>query len=193
MAIELPANPVEFTNISFIEYSQLSDRAEIDYILKYSRKFNLPIDVFNVGDLTKQPFGLVKDLQYDLNGGVTWMQLLDYFEKLTGKPVKEISKEGVVQIIQFKAYVFSEIERINEIVRIGLASSPDADEEKAGIDRFAIYGNYIQFVDLANDDITRIEQIKKLPYIECFMLLKLRHDRNEYQRDLMRIKSNIKQ
>lgn len=179
----------EVDNISFKIYAQLKDTTEYDYILKYSRLFNVPVDRFNVGELTEKPFGLVKDLQYDLNNGVTWMQLLEYFEKLTDKPVTELSNYGLLELNQFKQFIFEEVAKINEIEKVGLASTIEQDEERAGIDRFSVYGNYIQFVDLANDDILKIEEVKKLKYIDCFMLLKLRHDRNEYQKELFRIKT----
>lgn len=183
----------EFENITFKQYSELQNPEEYSYIMKYSRLFNLPNDVYNAGDFTQKTFGIVKDLQYDLTKGATWMQLLDYFSKLTGKPVKDFVNDGIMQICQFKSYVFSEIERINEIEKVGLASQPTADEEKAGIERFGIYGNYLQFVDLANDDITKIEQVKQMKYIDCFMLLKLRHDRSQFQKDLMRVRKNLEQ
>lgn len=181
----------EFKNISLFDYLRLKDQSEVNYILTYSRKFNLPIDTINIGDLKEKPFGIIKDIQYDLAYGMSLDNLINYVVSLSGKNKNEVMQMGVIQFWQLKSYIIDEITTISELENNGLNRELEMDEEKAGIDRFSKYGAYLQFRDLANNDILKIDEVKKKKWIDCFLELRLRKEIADYEKELTRIKYPI--
>lgn len=166
---------IEIDNISLKEYFELEDKSEHDFIIKYI----LPKDVFEVGDLTEYPFGLIKDMQYDYSVGITWDQLIDYIVKLTKRRSHMIGKEKLVELAKFKSYLLSELDRINLIESELLGYTPNSEEIQAGIDRFEKFGSYGQLRKLAGDDITKLEEVKSLKYSHC--LLELHYQKEEFE------------
>ena len=64
-------------DLTYKEYYNLEpdEQVEYDFAMKYGKRFNIPVDIFEVGDLTEQSFGFVKDLQFDMKEGLTWEKL----------------------------------------------------------------------------------------------------------------------
>ncbi|MEX0598007.1 MAG: hypothetical protein WD512_16075, partial [Candidatus Paceibacterota bacterium] len=57
---------IELEKITLREYSELENKEEYDFAMKYAFIFKEPIDEYKIGDVMELSFGLVKDFQYDL-------------------------------------------------------------------------------------------------------------------------------
>jgi len=184
---------IEIENITLLEYHEIPEdselRREYDFAIKYGKTYNSPRDVFEVGDFTEQTFGFIKDIQQDYQGVLKWDTILEYIKKLTGKDFKEIAKYKLLAICRFNAYIISEINRINEIESNLLGHIATADEERAGIKNFSKFGAYPQLRKLAKEDLTKIEEVKNLPYSLCLLELHFSKIENEYKENLIKIQS----
>lgn len=178
---------MKIENITYLEYLNLTDKSTYDYIIRFDKNFNKAIDFFEVGSFQNLSFQLVKDIQHDFSFGLSWTQLIDYFSKITGRTKKELAKERILQLSQFRCFFVKELEQINLVEAIELSHETTETEEAADLSRFEVYGYYPQFRELANNDITKIEEIGKMSYKECFTELSYRKRLSDYQKDLERI------
>jgi hypothetical protein len=181
---------IELDDISLKEYLELEEKENYDFAIKYSKSiFNKPLDLFKIGDMTELNFGIIKDLQYDIENGLTWIKFLEYLEQITGIDIKKIVNYKLTAICRVKSYIFKEMERINEIENELLSYMPDSDEQNAGINEFNKFGTYGQFRKLANEDVTKLEEVKKIKYSIALMELYYQRVESDYQIRLMKIKS----
>lgn len=181
---------MKLKNLTFNEYFELEDKSEFDFAIKYDKKhFNIPIDIFEIGDFTELSFKIIKDMQYYIETGLQWIHVFELIETTKGINQKDLGKILLVDLCKFKSYLIEEIYRINKIESISLAHTTTADEENAGLDDFRDLGSYLQFKSLANDDITKIEAIGKMKYTKCLLELVARKQIKDYQTAYMKIKS----
>ena len=171
-------------NILLIEYitgdSILIEK--YNFIMKFSEEFKKAVNYFNIQELRLFRFSLIKDFQSDLNKGFDWMKLIDYICLFTQKEKREILNNRILYICQFKNYLIREIELINKIEAIELGYEKTEIDEAAGIEKFNIFGYYPQLRELANCDITKIESIEKMKYIDCFVELSYRKRQFDFER-----------
>jgi hypothetical protein len=179
---------IEINNITYIEYSELKDKNEYDYCIKFAYSFNKPVDILKIGDLTEQKFGIVKDMQYDFQNGITWEQLFDYIFQMKGSDIKSLAAMKLINLCQIKSYLKSEIERINDIESIVLTHDVDEDEIRAGIEELSQFGIYMQLRQIALTFHKSINEIKHWKYDECFTELVVQKKLSEYQENLFEIK-----
>ena len=175
---------IELDDITLKEYFELEDKTEYEFALKYAK----PLDVFNVGDFTEFEFGFIKELQQDMNEGLTWINLIEYLERLMKKDKKQIVNYKFWTIARFKSYIEAEIERITEIENELLSYVPDAIEVQAGIEAFNKFGYYGQLRKLAKEDVTKLKEIEKTKYSICLTELYYQKTSDEYQNEYNRIK-----
>jgi len=57
------------------------------------------------------------------------------------------------------------------------------------MERFNGLGVYLQIRSLTNGDVTKFEQVRKLPYSLCFTEMFTAKQQSEYQKELIRIKN----
>ncbi len=150
------------------EYIELTDKSEIDLIIKYSGKYNMPIDGIGIGDLTERTFGEVKDLQYELDKGFSFYDALKWFEKFNPKALKTISIEKACQSFR---YLVKEISRINEVEKELLSGAVKAEYIEAGIEELNQLGVYLQIRQIAITLHYSIEQVKAMPYNDALLEL----------------------
>lgn len=176
-------------NYSFKEYSLLTDeeRLEFDLIIEHGKEFNESIDVFNIGELTEKGFGIVKDIQYSLNNGITWKEFFEYLEQLTNVNQNDLQNKSMLDLIRFRNYLMSEIKRINELESILLSYTPTADEERAGVEEFEKLGAYMQIRSLTGGDITKVESVRNIKYTLCLVELRTQKLLSDYQNSLNEI------
>jgi len=113
-------------NHSFNEYCNLSEleRSEFDAVISNSIQFNESVDVFKVGELSEHGFGIVKDIQYSINcNSLIWNEFFEYTSKLTKIAIDELKNKSMLELMQFRNYLVSEIIRINELENILLSRS----------------------------------------------------------------------
>lgn len=176
-------------NITFIEYYNCDNKDEYNFAIKYSYVFQESIDHFHIGDFMKVQFGLIKDMQNDLKNKDNYSQMLYFLSKLASKNEKELAKEKLLKIVQEFNYMISEIERITEIELLTLAGNNATDEElEAGIENLNPLGVYLQIRELTNGDITKNEQIRSIPYEDCFIELVTKKRLNDYEKNLFEIR-----
>ena len=183
---------MKINNIIFKEYALLNDddKELYDYLIKFDANFTKPIDFFDIGKLKDFSFELIKDFQNDYNSGLNWSQLISYMAKFANVSNDKIVNTRIMYVCQFKSYIISEIELINKIELIELGHERTEVEAAAGIDMFNVFGFYSQFRELANNDITKITEIAKLKYSDCFIELLYRKRLNDFEREMNRINKN---
>lgn len=183
---------IELDNITLREYFELEDKTEYDFGIKYGFIFTQGKDFFNVGDFTNLTFKQVKDMQDYCQQGITWMQILDFVSEVKKIDVKEIARNKLVDICNFKSYIVSEIERINEIESIALGHTSSDDELEAGVKELSELGVFWQYDELTGGDITKKESVEKLPYSLCFLKLVANKRKSEFENKLFKIKNKIR-
>lgn len=177
---------MEFENISINDFLNLDGtrREEYNFYLRYSVVTNKPVDHFKVGDMTERTFGLIKDLQYDMSHGMTWVKVVEYMKIMTTKD----ASLDLATFMQQWTYIKKEIERITEIEDMLLAYTPDDDEVRAGIENLSELGSYLQFRQIAQSLNLTIDQVKEMRYDEGFLELVTQKRLSDYERELVRIK-----
>ena len=181
---------IELEDITLREYFELEDKTKYDFAMKYTKSiFNEPLDLFNSGDFTELSFGLIKDLQFDLSQGLTWVKLIDYIEKISGKTAKQIAGYKLTVISRYRAYIESEINRINEIESELLSYQPTSDEQNAGIEDFNKFGSYGQQRKLATTFMKSPEEIRQWKYDLCLLELYYQKTNYDFQDRLFKIRN----
>ena len=180
---------IQLEDITLRDYFNLEDKSEYDFAIKYSQFFTDALDLFSTGDFTELSFGLIKDLQYDISNGLTWIKLIEYIEKLTGKSAKVIAGYNLRAICRYRAYIESEINRINEIESELLSYTPTSEEKEAGIDEFNKFGSYGQLRKLATTFGKSPEEIRQWKYDLCLLELLYSKTNYDFQEKLYKIKS----
>jgi|GEM_PF-2222581 len=182
---------IEIQDITLKEYFELDNREEYDFAIKYTKSlYNEALDIFEIGDLTVQSFGLVKDLQFDIEQGIKWIKLLDYLEILTNRNAKELVNYKLIAICRVKSYLAQEVERINTIESELLSYVATSEEQSAGIEGFNKFGTYGQKRKLATTFNTTPYEIEKWKYSDCLLELYYQRVEHDFQDKLFKIKSN---
>lgn len=177
-------------DLTFKDYVALTDKSEYDFAIKYAKKlFNDAEDIYKIGDLTQQNFGIVKEMQADINN-LTWDRLIYYIKKLTNLNDKKIGGSKLISLCQFVAYLKSEVERINEIETKLLGHINTDEEKRAGIEDFQAFGAYCQVRALTNGDITKVDEIENTKYDTCLTELYYQKVSSEFSKRLTEIRIN---
>jgi len=169
-------------NLTFNEYFVLEDKSEQNFAIKYSKELNDPVDIFEIGDFTELTFKTVKDMQYNISNGLTWENVFELVESVKGISYKVLGLKTIFDLARFKSYIDIEIQRINTIENIALSHTATTDEEIAGIDDLSDLGSYLQFRELANEDITKIKEIEQMKYSDCLLELVARKRIYDYRK-----------
>jgi len=175
---------MKLESITIGEYCQLDEdeREVYDFAVKYSVQSE-PRDVLSFGDITKKTFGEVKDWQQRFSSQDAFVKFLTHFEE------KCLSLD-VFSFFAFYRYVQSEVERVSLIESQLLAHEPTAEEQAAGLERFAKLGVGIQIDNLAKGKVWMYETIRALPYEECLFKLVLDKTNNDFQIDYQKVLNN---
>lgn len=174
---------IELKTLTVSEYMNLEDKNDYDFAMKYAFKFTSPVDEYNIGDMMELPFGLIKDMQYDLEqNALTFSKLINYVLEVTG--LKSIGGEPLDKMCRFINYLKSNVESIIEAESIALAYEPTEKELAAGMDRFNGLGVYLQIRKLTGGDITKYNAVRKTKYSVCFTELYASKQLYEYDKSL---------
>lgn len=149
------------------DYIELNDKSEIDFALKYSNVWNMPVNRIGMKELSEYSFGMVKDMQYDLDkGNLHFYKALDYFDKMGLNLDVEIG-----HACQSFNYLIQQIGSINEIEKELLSGSVKNEFIEAGIDELNELGIYLQIRQIAITLHYSIDQVKAMPYNEALLEL----------------------
>ena len=175
-------------NISFAEYIELKDKSEYDFILRHSGLLKTPLDLFGLGDLVDYTFGQVKDIQEVANvEGLKWDSFFAFITEVKGLSDKQQATRPLFDLQRARVYLIQQVEQINKLESTALGNTPDGNEIAAGVEKFAEYRAFLQYDTLTNGDVTKIDEVKKQPYLNCFLKLKLNADRAAYSERLNNI------
>jgi hypothetical protein len=174
---------IEVKDYSYKEFLQLSPVELTEYvsIMQFAKPFRQEVDIFNIGDITTCNFGLIKDLQYDLQSDIDYDKMFEHISMITKKNIEDLHNFSLLKILQFKNYYISEIKRICEIEANLLGYEPTDDEKNAGIDNFNALGIYNQLRNLAGNDVTKLEAIRNIKYSDCLLELYARSITYNYE------------
>lgn len=187
------------TRIKYKDFINLTDIDTIsNYILaiKHSDYYNIPEDCLGVGDLFDKKFGDIKDLQVELqNENYESFDLnsqISFLKKFIGCDDKFIDNCYLDQIIKSIKYMLESMNQLLENENITLKSNIPIsyEEESAGIDRFNDLGVYMQIRNLANNDVTKIKDVRNTSYSDCYLELYARKVEGEFKYDLQKIFDN---
>ena len=174
-------------DITVNEYISIEDdevKKEYDYAIKYAYIYNKPKDYYKLGDIMKLPFGWIKDFQYALSEGMVW----DDYIKLISVFVKKPYNEKLLRLCQQRVYLINAMEELIYVEEKALSSSLSSDEESAGMDDFDGFGIELQFRNLTGGDVTKKDDVRNIPYEDCFVELVLQKKISDYERRLMNIR-----
>lgn len=180
---------IELEKISLKEYIELEEerRVEYDFAMKYAFCFTEPVDEYKVGDFMELSFGFIKDLQYNIEQGIKFDQIIKTISELTNLKDKDLGSEPFDKIIRFSNYIKESIKQIVEVESEKLGHEPEPDEEQAGIERFEGLGVYLQIRSLTGGDVTKFEAVRNMPYSVCFTEMYTAKQLNEYEKELTEI------
>lgn len=180
---------MEIKRIKVKEYLQLIDKSAYNFAINYAEEFHLNKDCLGIGDIGELTFELIKDFQSDLeDGSLTFEKQINYLKRILSEAV--INNSYLNDLCNTIIYLTSGIVKMLEIESEVLGGEPSPEEEAAGLNRFELLGTYLQYRQLADNDITKIKEIKKMTYNECFLELYTRKQESDFQRDLQRIYNN---
>lgn len=182
---------MQVINYTFKQYLEL-DAQEQNKVALYLAKGNFkPVDLFELGSFeTSRSFGFVKDMQYYYNEGLlTWDRLFDLVYEETGLKPSKMAETGVYNLREFVEYCTQQIESINTKESLNLGHKPTPDEERAQIGVFSDYKSFPQFDALAQGDVSRFDDIRKIPYNRCFTKLMYDKQRADFDKRLWEIQN----
>lgn len=177
---------IRLKNITYHDYLYNiteQEREKYDFAAKFGDiiKGN---DVFSIGKFEDRPFGFVKDFQ-NLYGNLDIEPEAFFFEYFRiFKEWLQIEKETILQTPIFDyynnlTYCAAEIRKINRIEETLVSTIGDQTNDTEA--NFGKFGVLPQFLELAGNDLTKIDQIGRLQYSLCFSVLLYRKELYESQ------------
>ena len=178
---------MDVENISYKQFNEITDKDVLyDYLfaIQFGKQFKTPVDHFGVGPITEFKFGVVKDLQ-ELED-----DSLEAVFKAAHLPIDQT--RDILSLFQQRSYILEGIKQITEVERQTLTAGPmtaresNALYDEEGNNLFDGLSVVIQLATLSNNDVTKWEAIRNLPWSECYAMLLLDSRRNKFQRNLQK-------
>lgn len=174
---------------------ELPDDSPIYGEIKNDERYRQSVDSVGIGDLTDCSFGLIKEILIDMEDDFP-------FEKQYNSLVKIIAEKGLktnlmdMELLTFVQQLNYMKDGLNEIVETERQLLSDSDfDEKA--ERAAIGDNgkslfdgievYLQLRSLANEDITKIDEIEHMKYSDCLLELYTRQQLRKFEKNYERL------
>lgn len=181
---------MELKRIKVSEFFNLKEgQDEYIFAIKFAEEFYKEEDTMGIGDVYELKFGLIKDIQADLeDGDININKYIGYINSI--KPELKIGDMYLDEFTRGCNYLITSITELLQNEIDTLVTLPSTEEEQAGLDRFNGLGIYLQMRSLANNDITKIEYIKGMTYLKCYLELYTRKQENDFQKELERIYKN---
>jgi len=182
---------LELENLTYREFLESENRDEYLFASKYAKQYTDAIDIYGVGNIYEQPFGFVKDVQFDLETNqLSWDNLINFICQVSKKDIKEIYNESFLRVCQFRMYLINNIQALLDAEKKLLTSEASEDEQQAGLGLFENLGIFIQTDSLAGGDVLKHSEVRALPYSKCLTKLALNKQLKDYQDNMNRIINN---
>ena len=173
-------------NTSYAEFMKLNEEDKFGYTFQVTYGKFEKKDYFSSIPLEKRSFGEIKDLMAAASDGEysfieQLMTISDYsLENILPRPAYEWIK--TLEFISEKIVNFVEMEQTQLVPQV---PGKDYSSQMEQVDFSFFSEEYIQLRELANQDITKIDEIRKLPYETCFVELLYRTKQTDFERLVM--------
>ena len=175
---------IELKRITVKEYLTLEDKSQYDFAMKFALQFNESVNEFEIQDVFELPFGFVLDYQFELSHDMTLLKQIELIQTITDRKIGDMLLDVFCRGCK---WLNDGIFQIAEIERQKLSYTPTYDEQSAGIENlFEGLEYYMKIRKLAGNDITKIEQVRALPYSRCFLELYTQKQEYEYQQNIIK-------
>jgi hypothetical protein len=139
-------------------------------------------DWYDIKDVYELPYGIVKDIQQDIESGdFDIFAQLEYLKKICDK------KLYFFKSVQTCNWLMENIIKLLETEAQVLGGKATQDEIEAGIEEFASLGVYNQIRTLTENDITKIEAVRNTKYVWAFLELVARKKESDFTKNLKEI------
>lgn len=173
-------------NITFREYLfelKESEQAEYNFAAKFGNVVT-GSDVFGIGEFSNRSFGFVKDAQalygnVDIDGETFFKEFTKILNDWLHIDENRLLDIPVFDYFNTLSFFAKQVQNINIAEESLISTIGEPVDESA--ESFARFGVLAQYLDLANNDITKIKDVEKLEYLICFSVLLYRKEQYEYQ------------
>ncbi len=181
-------------DIKLADFLNLSDCSEYVNLIKNDEEYQIEVDTFKIGDINQLKFGIIKDIQSDFENKITidFLKQIEYANRIC-KSINNIDifELSLKEFCQGSCWLLTKLIELNENESELLGGYvPSQEEVEAGIDSFNGLGIQMQIRNLANNDVTKFEDIRNTKYETCFIELYIRKIENEYQKRLHEVYKN---
>jgi len=154
---------MQIENLSLVDFFSLDNEKRIEY-QTYYEYINYEIDC------KQWSYGDVKECQYMLSKGVTYQNIMDIASLHLKEPILSYPAHLVFGVFNGILKSINEISEIENNANGHIPTSEEliASEEVGG---FEVFGYLPELDRLANGDILKYEEIKKLKWEDCFSKL----------------------
>ena len=140
--------------------------------------------------IVEWPYGKVKELQMMFTETVTIERIPNIlafaYTTTEDRTPKEFLAMKWHEVFRLYNHIYSEVGYIVDREKV-LAYEPSADEEEAGIDRFARFGTMGTIDTLAAGNVLLYDEIEAKPYRLIFAKLYLESEKTRYQKNMLAI------
>lgn len=177
---------MRFVNIdtTYAEYALLSedDRFGYDFQVQYGNLARK--DYFSSLSLEKRPFGVVKELMSSLKKG-DLEALVTSVTNIEDYAIDVIVKEPAYKFIITLEIIIEKLKSLMEMEKTMLTPSVQGKDYSSQLEQvdFSMFSTeYVQTRELANNDILKFEEVRKIPYEECFVELLYRQKQDDFEK-----------
>ena len=175
---------IKLKSITYEQYKALdeTEQGAYNFAFLYAKECEQR-DVCNIGPLTKQTFGFVKDLQQASQSSNIFDVVFLFFKE-------KVVSLNVFEYYAFYCYILEQLKFISKLEHKELNMEQDPDAKAAGADDFERFGPVMQIDKLAGGDVTKYDAIRNMSYEYCLTKLALITAEYNFNTRLMRIKQN---
>jgi hypothetical protein len=176
---------MKLKNCTFAELFELP--AE-DFSMYQTIGLSLNPDSWGVLDLLEWSYITVKQIQDKMSDAYDYETMIWIIKELTKMDADKIMQKKWHDVFSFFNFVIAQIKKANELEQ-KLIYEPDADEEKAGIEKYNQFSYFATIDRLAGGDPLKYDGVGNIQFSVIYSKLLLNRVDNEFSKALIRIKS----
>lgn len=178
---------INIYNYTYGQYIELSedDRNDFNLCIQLARNL-VKKDYVSTEEVTDWCFEDVKELMQRIDNTEEFLTYL--MSKRKEYQLCKIAKTEAYKILFSFQSVFESIVDliITEQKTLSVPSDPEQEEASQSVD-FSMFGYYPQLLELAQDDVLRIEKVAKIPYCEAYTYLFYSAKKTKYEKKIQEI------
>lgn len=181
-------------NYTYEQYLRLTDDERDEYTMQIMYAKNLEkADYLGHKAVDEWTFTDVKECMECIENGDADGFVKYITDNLKGYEEKRILKERAYRVLLTFAYLTQKVGEMIETERMTLVSHIET-ETRIALEQvdFSMFSYYPQLLELANNDITKIEEVSKMPYCDAYMYLYYNAKKSELEKAITNIYKNKK-